>query len=84
LRNGQIGEAAGFAIYKSNNVPNTASQKYKIIGGVDMAYSFAQQITDLATFKPERRFGDAVKGLSVYGGKLVRPDCWAVLTANPV
>jgi len=83
LRNGQVGEAAGFRILKSNNVPNAASIKYKVIAGVDMAYSFAQQITELSTFKPERRFGDAVKGLSVYGGKLVRPDCWAVLTANP-
>jgi hypothetical protein len=83
LANGMVGEAAGFRILKSNNVPNTAGIKYKIIAGVDIAYSFAQQITDLETFKPEKRFGDAVKGLSVYGGKLVRPDCWAVLTANP-
>ncbi|MEZ5421843.1 MAG: P22 phage major capsid protein family protein [Pyrinomonadaceae bacterium] len=82
LANGMVGEAAGFSILKSNNVPNTAGVKYKIIAGHPMAYSFAQQIVDLSTYKPEKRFGDAVKGLSVYGGKLVRPYCWAVLTAN--
>ena len=82
LRNGQVGEAAGFAILKSNNVPNTAGTLFKIIAGHSKAYSFAQQITSLETYKPEKRFGDAVKGLSVYGGKLVRPDAWAVLTAN--
>lgn len=82
LRNGQVGEAAGFSVLKSNNVPNTAGTLYKIVAGHPMAYSFAQQITSLETYKPEKRFGDAVKGLSVYGGKLVRPDAWAVLTAN--
>lgn len=82
LRNGMVGEAAGFSILKSNNVPNTAATKYKITAGHPMAHSFAQQIVDLVSYKPEKRFGDAVKGLSVYGGKLVRPDAWAVLTAN--
>lgn len=82
LRNGQVGEAAGFSIMKSNNVPNTAATKYKIIAGHPMAYSFAMQVTSLETYKPEKRFGDAVKGLNVYGGKLVRPNAWAVLTAN--
>jgi len=82
LANGQVGEAAGFQILKSNNVPNISAAKYKIIAGHPMAYSFAQQITEVQSFKPERRFGDAVKGLSVYGGKLIRPDCWAVMVAS--
>lgn len=82
LRNGMVGEAAGFNILKSNNVPNTAATKYKILAGHPMAYSFALQVVQLETYKPEKRFGDAVKGLSVYGGKLVRPDAWAILTAN--
>lgn len=82
LANGMVGEAAGFRILKSNNVPNTAATKYKILAGHPMAYSFAMQVTSLETFKPEKRFGDAVKGLNVYGGKLVRPAAWAVMTAN--
>lgn len=82
LANGMVGEAAGLRILKSNNVPNTAATKYKILAGHPMAYSFAMQVTSLETYKPEKRFGDAVKGLNVYGGKLVRPSAWAVLTAN--
>lgn len=82
LRNGQVGEAAGFSILKSNNTPQTAGTKYKVIAGTSMGYSYAEQILDLMTYKPEKRFGDAVKGLHVYGGKLVRPQAWAVLTAN--
>jgi hypothetical protein len=82
LRNGQVGEAAGFSIMKSNNVPNTSGTLYKIIAGHSMAYSFAEQIVKVEAFRPERAFSDAVKGLHVYGGKLVRPSAWAVLTAN--
>lgn len=82
LRNGKVGQAAGFDIYKSNNVPNTASTLYKVIAGHPMAYSFAEQIVKVEAYRPELRFSDAVKGLHVYGGKLVRPTCWAVGTFN--
>lgn len=82
LRNAQVGEAAGFSVLKSNQVPNTAGTKYKIIAGHSIGFSYAEQILDIQQYKPEKRFGDAVKGLHVYGGKLVRPSAWAVLTAN--
>ena len=83
LTNGFIGRAAGFDIAKSNNVPNTSNTLYKIIAGHPMAFSYAEQIVKVEAFRPERRFSDAVKGLHVYGGKLVRPYAWALLTANP-
>ena len=82
LRNGMIGRAAGMDIYKSNNTPNTAGTKYKVIAGHPMAYTFAEQIVKTEAYRPEKRFSDAVKGLHVYGGKLVRPYCWAVATFN--
>ena len=82
LRNGMVGDAAGFAILKSNNVPNTSGTLYKVIAGHSMAYSFAEQIVKVEAYRPEKAFSDAVKGLHVYGGKLVRPSAWAVLTAN--
>lgn len=82
LRNGMIGQAAGFSVLKSNNVPNTAGAKYKIIAGTNVAFSYAEQIVKVEAFRPELRFSDAVKGLHVYGGKLVRPYAWAVLTAS--
>jgi hypothetical protein len=83
LANGMVGEAAGFTIMKSNNVPNTTNTLYKIIAGHKMAFSYAEQIVKVEAYRPEKRFSDAIKGLHVYGGKLVRPYCWAVLTANP-
>lgn len=82
LVNGEVGEAAGFAILKSNNVPNATGTKYKIIAGHSIATAYVEQILDVQTYKPEKRFGDAVKGLHVYGAKVVRPTALAELIAN--
>jgi hypothetical protein len=82
LANGMVGEAGGFSILKSNNVPNTGGTKYKILAGHSIATAYVEQILDVQTYKPEKRFGDAVKGLHVYGAKVVRPTHLAVLIAN--
>jgi len=82
LMNGEVGEAAGFTILKSNNVPNTTGTKYKILAGHSAATSYVEQVLEVQTYKPERRFGDAVKGLHVYGAKVVRPTALACLIAN--
>ena len=83
LENGEVGQAAGFTVYVSNNVPNTTKTKYKIIAGTDEAGSFAEQILSTEAYRPEKRFSDAVKGLHVYGAKVFQSKCIAVLTANP-
>ncbi len=82
LMNGEVGEAAGFTILKSNNVPNTTGAKYKIIAGHRIATAYVEQVLDVQTFKPEKRFGDAVKGLHVYGAKVVRSTALACLIAD--
>lgn len=81
-RNAEVGEAAGFSILKSNNVPNATGAKYRIIAGHAIATAYVEQILDVQTFKPEKRFGDAVKGLHVYGAKVVRPTALAALIAS--
>lgn len=82
LRNGQVGQAAGFTILQSHNVPNTAATKYKIMFGTSRALSFANQIVKVEPYRVEKRFADAVKGLNVYGAKVVRPEALGVLTCN--
>lgn len=82
LRTGQVGQAAGFEIFISNNVPNTTGTKYKILCGHPMAITFADQIDKVEAYRPERRFADAVKGLHVYGAKVIRPEALVVVTAN--
>ncbi len=82
LRNGMVGEASGFGILQSNNTPNTSGTKYKIIAAHPMAFSYAEQILKVEAYRKEKGFSDGMKGLHVYGGKLVRPYAWAVLTAS--
>lgn len=78
LVNGLVGRAAGFDVYKSNHIPFSGST-YRIIAGVDMGTAFAQQIMRVEVYRPERRFADAVKGLHVYGAKVLRPEMLSVL-----
>jgi len=82
LMNGEVGEAAGFTILKSNNVPNTTGTKFKIMVGHSSGTTYVEQVLDIQAYKPEKRFGDAVKGLHVYGAKVVRPTSLACLIAN--
>lgn len=82
LEGGEVGVAAGFRVSLSNNVPNTSGAKYKIIAGTNEAGSYAEQILKTEAYRPEKRFSDAVKGLHVYGAKVLQPKCLAVLTAN--
>lgn len=87
IRGTPIKMVDNLAVYISNNVPNTAGTKYKIIAGHPDAWSFADQIPldgpgALEAYRPERRFGDAMKGLHVYGGSVTRPYALALATFN--
>lgn len=82
IEGGEVGVAAGFKVNLSNNVPNTAGTKYKVIAGTNAAASFAEQIIKTEAYRPEKRFSDAVKGLHVYGAKVFQGKCLSVLTAN--
>lgn len=77
LRNGFVGSANGVAIMKSNNVPvvnNGVNDVSVIQVSTPAARSYAEQIVKTEAYTPERRFGDALKGLHVYGAKVVRPE----------
>jgi N4-gp56 family major capsid protein len=83
LRNGIAGKAAGFTILQSHNVPyTTVTTKYKIMFGVADALTYANQITQVEGYRPQLRFADAVKGLNIFGAKVVYPEMLGVLTCN--
>lgn len=75
-RNGVIGEAAGFVLHKSNNLPDGpgAGAGKSIITGSQAATTLAQQIVSMKAFEQEKRFNEAVKGLHVFGRKVLRPE----------
>lgn len=75
LHNGVVGDAGGFTIFKSNNVPaGTIASTQCVLAGTSQAFSYAEQISKVEAFRPEKRFADALKGLHLYGGKVVRPE----------
>jgi N4-gp56 family major capsid protein len=82
LRNGRIGRAAGFDILKSNNVVNVTGDDYAILAGVDTAISYAEQINKVEAYRPESSFSDAIKGLHLWGAKVIRTDSLAYLLAS--
>lgn len=76
LANGWVARAVGFDIYESNNCNSaTASSTttYTITAGDEGACTYAEQISDTEAYRPEKRFADAVKGLHLYGAKVVDP-----------
>lgn len=82
IANGISGKIAGFTVLMSNNVANTANDKYKIMAGVPGGISVAQQVRAVEAYRPELRFADAVKGLHLYGAKVVRPEMLVLMTAD--
>lgn len=83
LLNGQVGEAAGFAVLKSNNVPQpSAGTTYVVQAGTPMAISFANQLVENEALRDPDAFTDRLRGLHVYGGKLVYPDGLACVTCT--
>jgi len=75
LISGLVGRAASFDIYEVNTTPNGA-----IIAGHPLASTFASQIVKTEAYRLERRFADGVKGLSVYGARVLVPTALAVAT----
>lgn len=82
IEGGEVGVGAGFRIYVSNNVPNTTGTKYKIVAGTAMGGTYAEQLLKTEAYRMEKRFADAIKGLHVYGAKVVKEEALSVLTVN--
>lgn len=74
--NGQVGQAAGFAIIESN----VQGSNTVLIRSHREAVASVVSLSKVERYRPESSFSDAVKGLVVYGAKVVRPDSTAAGT----
>jgi hypothetical protein len=72
LRNGFIGTVDRFNMYVSNNL-STSSGVTSGLYGHPKAIAYASQMTNTETVRLESSFGDGVRGLSVYGYKVILP-----------
>ena len=76
LDKGCIGKFLGFRVYVSNNIyaiEDNSEKYYKCFARTKRAIAFAEQINEVEAYRPEKRFADAVKGLHLYGAKIVYP-----------
>ena len=82
LRNGLVGMVDRFKVFQSNMVYTAASGAdagyTHVLAGHPKALSFASQFTNTETVRMESTFGDQVRGLKVYGSKVVTPDALVV------
>lgn len=82
LANGLVGEAAGFTLFKSNNVPNTEKADYRILSGTNAGITFAEQLVKTEELRREKRFKTLVRGLMIYGAKVPNAGELAVLRVS--
>jgi len=86
IRNGLVvNNLHGFQVYVSNNLPtigtgpatNAASNTSNygvIVGGHSSAVATAEQINKTETYRDPDSFADIVRGMHLYGRKILRPE----------
>jgi hypothetical protein len=91
LQNGLVmNNLHGFKIYQSNNLPslgtgpsttgtNSSSNFGVIVAGHSSSIATAEQINKTETYRDPDSFADIVRGMHLYGRKILRPE--AIATA---
>ena len=81
IQNGYIGNVAGFAVHVTTNI-TPVSDVVNLMAFTRDFISFASQVSKVETVRPYNMFADAVKGLYLYGSKVMLPKAGAVLKAE--
>jgi hypothetical protein len=87
LRNGRVGMIDRFTVYNSNLLPtytDSTDTTTHFIAGTKAGLTFATQLTKTESLRAESTFGNIMRGLMVYGYKVVKPEalCAAYVTRD--
>jgi len=76
IRNGLVssGKLRGFDMYKSNNIPSVSTATGQCLAGHISSTATANTILSTEVIRDPSSFGDIVRGLHVYGAKVLRDD----------
>lgn len=77
LRNGKVGQIDRFTIYNSNLLPRYTDGSYTtthFIAGTKEGLTFATQLTNTESLRAESTFGNIMRGLMVYGYKVIKGE----------
>lgn len=79
LRQGRLGMIDRFTLYSSNLLKHSGTSYYYALFGVNAAITFATQIIQTEKLRNPFAFEDLVRGLQVYGYKVVKPEGYGAL-----
>lgn len=82
LKNGRVGQYDNVIVKMSNNCHRNSDNGHDIMLRTQRAVAFANPLTHVEPYRPEKRFADAVKGFVLYGTKIVRPKEMIVLNVK--
>ena len=85
FRNGKLGVLDRFTVYGSNNlsvVTDATKKVTNVMFGHKKALTFASQMTQMETLPNPTDFGKLVRGLNVYGSKVIDPKAIGHLYAT--
>ncbi len=77
METGCIGNIGGCKIYVSPRIPvglEGGVKTYQCVARTRRAIAYAEQLSEIEAYRPDLRFADAVKGLHLYGAKVVYPQ----------
>ncbi len=81
LREGAIGRIAGMDVLVSSNLTDVAG-KYYVLAGTNEAITFASQLAKIESLRDKDSFSDLVRGLYLYGAKVVQPKALAKMVVT--
>ena len=84
MTNGRVARALGFDIRMSNNLnKTTATTVNRVLAGAgNTPISYAEQLNQVEAIRREGAFENAVRGLMLYGAKVVQPNALACATIS--
>lgn len=78
IRDGAIGRIAGMDVLVSSNLKADANSAIPVMAGTNAAITFASQVAKIEKIRDINTFSDLVRGLYLYGAKVVQPKALAV------
>lgn len=72
-----------FSLLASNNLKTSAGGIVHVPAGTTQALTFANQVVETEAYRPEKNFTDAMKGLNVWGRKVIQKDALANFIIKP-
>lgn len=87
IRNGVIGNMNGFTLIRTTGVPTAkvgeANENTKVIFGCGNYHTtFASQLTKVEAYRIQNQFGDALKGLELFGVEVIEPESLVVASVK--